>query len=267
MKEQILYKYQDWTNEYHRKSFRNGQVYFANNFRFNDIYDMNCPFKYKGIFKYTDEDITEELLPIIKRTPLQKEIIETRRQIIKMQKDTYPNKFFTAHMTETLKKNVSQTGVFCLSKTPKSTLMWGHYANSHKGYCLGFNSLKLKEYLDKKFKMKLSILPVTYVHDFPIFDINGITIEDFKISYSKEYLSYKFIQWEYEKEVRILISDFVNQSLTLDPTILTELIFGNKIEIEHKDEISRLYKSKYPHIKVFNSIMSKKTFEMEMSPV
>lgn len=42
-------------------------------------------------------------------------------------------------------KNV---GIFCLSKRWDSVLMWSHYADSHKGFCLGLNREKLANLYD-----------------------------------------------------------------------------------------------------------------------
>ncbi|MDQ1185456.1 DUF2971 domain-containing protein [Agrobacterium larrymoorei] len=38
-----------------------------------------------------------------------------------------------------IKKELSASfGIVCLSETWKEPLMWGHYADSHRGICLGF---------------------------------------------------------------------------------------------------------------------------------
>jgi len=34
-------------------------------------------------------------------------------------------------------------GIIALSSRWDSILMWSHYANNHKGYCIGFDSKKL----------------------------------------------------------------------------------------------------------------------------
>ena len=31
-------------------------------------------------------------------------------------------------------------GVLCLSACDNSILMWSHYADEHKGFCIGFNN-------------------------------------------------------------------------------------------------------------------------------
>ena len=41
----FLYKYQDWNYKWHRKSLMNNQVYFSNNFKLNDPFDLNLPFR------------------------------------------------------------------------------------------------------------------------------------------------------------------------------------------------------------------------------
>ena len=33
-----------------------------------------------------------------------------------------------------------QVGILCLTEVPDSLLMWAHYADSHKGFLVGFNT-------------------------------------------------------------------------------------------------------------------------------
>ncbi|MGF6383844.1 hypothetical protein OKW31_006845 [Paraburkholderia atlantica] len=35
-------------------------------------------------------------------------------------------------------KNANEYGIYSMAETPRSLLMWAHYAESHTGVCLGF---------------------------------------------------------------------------------------------------------------------------------
>ena len=85
-------------------------------------------------------------------------------------------------------------GIICFSKDWNSPLMWAHYGNKHKGICLGFDidDSHLKE--------------VTYFSERMAAEIDmekkygGLT-EDI----IENLLCTKYIDWEYENEVRVIV--------------------------------------------------------------
>lgn len=50
-------------------------------------------------------------------------------------------------------------GITCLSEAPDSILMWSHYANNHRGFCVSYNLLALNQ------KLQFSAVPVLYTQD------------------------------------------------------------------------------------------------------
>jgi len=88
---------------------------------------------------------------------------------------------------------IQNIGVYCLSEDSSNMTMWGHYADNHKGLCLGL--LPSKEVLSEK---------VTYVAGAPkinfseLFD-NKSTENEYKWIFSKHH------DWANEKEWRIVV--------------------------------------------------------------
>ena len=78
-----------------------------------------------------------------------------------------------------------ETGVFSLCEEANNNVMWSHYGNSHKGFCIGFNVAELFNILKDA-----SLGKVSYRGEFP--SINDI--HNLNFIKSKE--------WEYEKEYR-----------------------------------------------------------------
>lgn len=83
------------------------------------------------------------------------------------------------------------------SKNPKSNLMWSHYANSHKGFCIEFKSNFLKA--DK----------VSYQSTIPKLNMIDMLRLKFKLINGEELgqhiwqsLRTKLNEWEYEDEYR-----------------------------------------------------------------
>lgn len=54
------------------------------------------------------------------------------------------NSTCVSHLNSSYHYNQQTTGVLCLSETPSSSAMWGHYADSHHGACLAFKIPKNK---------------------------------------------------------------------------------------------------------------------------
>lgn len=97
---------------------------------------------------------------------------------------------------ESIKADLGKTnGIICLSETWKEPLMWGHYADSHRGVCLGFE-VKAGHYEKIHYRSDRPTLA-----DYKRESIDQLSTEDLrKIAHSK------FNQWKYEREWRRIVS-------------------------------------------------------------
>ena len=89
------------------------------------------------------------------------------------------------------KKVMEQSnGILCFSRTKREPLLWSHYADKHRGMCLGFDvrddTLKEVKYVSRRLVLK-SLRNLT----------KGTAIK---------FLSTKYQGWSYEKEVRVFLS-------------------------------------------------------------
>ena len=90
-------------------------------------------------------------------------------------------------------KFLQTRGVACFSERKDDLLMWSHYANCHKGFCVGFDRGILNE------TVQGSLGPVNYDIDIPKFRLFE-DIPDFLV----KLLGTKSKVWEYEEEYRII---------------------------------------------------------------
>jgi hypothetical protein len=118
-------------------------------------------------------------------------------------------------------------GVFCLSECNNLNLMWSHYADSHKGVCLGFDLDIIKSWFCKK---------VGY-SDQRI-NINLIKLKN-NDNYQKDILSKSVFtkgeDWLVEKEVRCLSKYSGHQGFT--PEGLVSITFGLATSLEDRNFI------------------------------
>ena len=100
-----------------------------------------------------------------------------------------------------------KTLVGCFSSTNKSILMWSHYADNHRGVCIGYDFNKYKHLL----------YPIDYREDY--FDNCSQNVADSPYAADCAKLI-KCIEWCYEHEWRIILTEFMVKKLnSFWPTI------------------------------------------------
>jgi len=105
------------------------------------------------------------------------------------------NKDFRRQFQKWLVEMDKRNALLCFCKNWRNPVMWAHYAENHTGVCYGFD-------VDPK-----SLIDVRYVSErlYP-----NLTLENFLSLFGKDQIedliATKFIHWNYEEEVRILVS-------------------------------------------------------------
>ncbi|MGU5791702.1 DUF2971 domain-containing protein [Aeromonas hydrophila] len=99
-------------------------------------------------------------------------------------------------------------GIVSLTETHRNMLMWSHYADSHKGFCLGYKTNFLEIIKDKSplpKDLKVNFNPQRMIYDSKRFDESVLKdIEDPWISICHA-LTKKSDEWIYEKEHRCIL--------------------------------------------------------------
>lgn len=115
-----------------------------------------------------------------------------------------------------LKERLRKTRLCSFSALPDNLLMWSHYADCHRGICLGFSTRGKVFGLAKK---------VEYLTEYP-------TVDSYSLD-SDSYVKYTFFSkakdWHYEEEWRIVLNaaDRLAEPIyTFPPESLKEIIFG-----------------------------------------
>lgn len=136
------------------------------------------------------------------------------------------------------------SGICSFSTIPDNTLMWSHYADQHKGFCIGFNPRRLKaDDGVSDFPHNVSPRAVTYTTRNPMSlataminrsayagsGPNGPLEQPLSGSIIRlacdAALSTKHLAWAYESEVRLIHYDGQNAVKVASNSII-EIIFG-----------------------------------------
>jgi hypothetical protein len=155
------------------------------------------------------------------------------------------------------RKYDSHTGLLCFSADWTNPLMWSHYANKHRGICLGFdlrNDLVQRvRYEDERIRIAIG-------------DNGELSKLDDELE--KLVLCTKFRDWQYEEECRIFVSLSSCQSEGSlhfypfgDDVCLREVILGPEC-LEKLDTARELVKTRFPTAIVFKARLAFKFFKV-----
>lgn len=135
-------------------------------------------------------------------------------------------------------------GIISLSKTWSNIPMWSYYANSHKGFCIGFHEEKIR---DARIFGKAG--DVTYKDNFPEIKptANKNLQEALENSFNKQFVKSK--AWEGEEEYRLLKNFFPTAPTSskervfkINHDTIAEVILGINSTKETKREIFEICK-------------------------
>jgi hypothetical protein len=253
----LLYKYRVWDDEYQKRILTNNEIYLASASQFNDPFDATLPYRYKDE-ELTPDNIFKKLLvigkeqwPDMPESELHEKMYERQMSGVFESGQYWKDKY-----DELTEERNNKFGILSLTSKKENLLMWAHYANSHQGFCIGFDKFILYETISGR------LGPVIYSESFPkvgLFDDNleGLT----------RILTTKSTDWKYEDEYRITKIDASRKIFKLPDEAIKEIVLGYKMKEEYKYEIVALVKSRFPNARIFQSQMNLEEFKLNMIPI
>jgi hypothetical protein len=142
-----VYKYRNWLDDNHKNVLMKNELFFTSPKDFNDPFDYKIPHDYSLLD--TEEKIQECLLKTKFEsksyyTPSDLEIFMIQfEERLRTQRDNVQEQYNPLYFDAVDK----HYGVLSLSERWNSILMWSHYADYHRGYCVGFWEEKLRSNL------------------------------------------------------------------------------------------------------------------------
>ena len=241
-----LYKFYAY-NENSLSVLKNRTVWFAKPDSFNDPFDCKISFdnsinlqelenflpRYKNFKGVSEKQVEEEM----------QKIRDSRGQVDAEFREIWSNVLKAAD------EQLRNSGVFCLSQCNTNILMWSHYADNHKGFCVEFvrsSQNDLGDY-DKTRRVK-------YMPDYP--SISLLNPDAFDLKFFT-----KAIDWKYEKEWR-LVNEGGNVQERL-PGDISAMIFGLRMTERHKESIRNIM-TDIPGIRYCQSMKVPNQFKLKV---
>jgi hypothetical protein len=255
----LIYKY---------TSFDSGKLILEHSsLRFSQVEALNDPFelsplmdKYKRTLKAKARNEPKLRDGFIKMSLIEKEALI--QYIIKPSIET---------VVDSIKNNL----ILSLTKKENNLLMWSHYADSHKGILIGFDSGN-DFFQGKEHREMTCTYNVHYSEERPeFFDCHTVLskykpIESSVGAYRRMLLT-KSPEWEYEQEVRMFAlskgaSEVSNDNIYLfnfPKEALKKIVFGCQMSNVDKDELAKFIRVLYPNVELFEALLSNSKFDLK----
>lgn len=232
-----FYKYRSIDNiselgaDHSIKGLFHNQAVFSNRINFNDLFDSKIE-----LVKPTAEEL-EKLNNMFEKLRFNSvDGCLSNGEIIPDGND------FTEGLIKEFNSLVDRYPFYCVSKTATNNLMWSHYADSHKGFCIEFKSEYMKA--DK----------VSYQENIP--KINIMDLVRLKLNPSEDgvlrriwaALRTKLNEWKYEEEYRFQANNSMQGGkvpegekfiiIPYGPEFVESVIFGCRMPEKMKEYIT-----------------------------
>lgn len=191
----FLYRY-SVVDDHSLDGLEKSEFYFATPTNFNDPFDCKNLFTFEGS---DDNDWRSFFDMQLQHQEPHLSLQERRRKLEKivrdgMYKDSDTRKEQLRIWGKTLEEESNKLGIVCLSQKPDDILMWSHYSDKHRGFCLKFD----KKIIEKKFYCR----DVKYCPIYPTFTEYIAQSRNKKLH--ETFLLTKSIHWKYEEEYRLI---------------------------------------------------------------
>jgi Protein of unknown function (DUF2971) len=245
-----LYKYEPF-NEQSLKNLKAQGIYFGSPVNFNDPYDCAL---HPVICQPSDNDV-EAVRTCYLNHPLSKAFAKkflapTTKQLREMLiRSGY------AVITDA-QENFKQRGVSCFSEVNNDLLMWSHYGDKYKGFCLEFNTSQ--EPFQKARKVQYSSM-------MPVIDVATLLLHN-SFEVVMDLFSTKSNSWAYEQEWRVIHAQ-AGTFYIYPPDCLTGVFFGPEMSAEAREIICLILQGQNPNVKFWLGRRSRTEFKVEFEEV
>jgi len=208
-----LYRYQSLT-AHSLASLLNDTVWLSTPTTFNDPFDCAITLSRAKLKDSIDLAIAD----IAIRNNTSKEKIFNHDTVTDQDAEAYER------LRTSLKNSMQKIGVLCFSAAPAEILMWSHYANNHKGFCVEYD-------FSEGSHLRNIARPVCYSENIPELSLANLS-QRAESNFLDVCIFTKAKQWQYEQEWRVIMSEGGRSFQA--PAKITSIIFGARMPTEEK---------------------------------
>lgn len=253
----MIYKYRSFETPYKYDVFTRSELYFAKPSEFNDPFESKPRIVGLDTLKerqeHVDNFIKRELgvLKYKEKNALKKRLLLRLSNLELVTRDIH--------------ELLCEYGVFSSSENWNQCLMWSHYSDSHKGFCIGFE-------FDEEFDDDMGLAhKVKYEKNYPELcpEIFNQKTQGKNEKLVEATIGTKSSEWSYEKEIRYikLAREGGNGIYNIKPNKVIELIIGACTTENDKNEIINIVTKHMPWVNIYQAIISSSKYELNRKPI
>lgn len=159
-------------------------------------------------------------------------------------------------MRRAFDETASSTGVLCFSEVPDSVLMWGHYADCHRGTCLRFDP-HIPE-----IEASNLLYQVRYEEERPMV---ARFLERENSGELAQALTTKAKFWAYEREWRAIENRGANVRRPFSPAFLSGIIFGCRTSQATKDLVGGWVSRRSVPVDILQAVPCAETYAIRLA--
>ena len=141
---------------------------------------------------------------------------------------------------------IGYLGIYSMSKNFQSELLWSYYSNSHKGFCIEYES---SEMILGKSKSVIfpKIIEIDYSNSPPIYSLEVMDNIDYE-QFLTLLIGTKSFSWKHEDEVRLLFKE--NGEQEINDTSIKSIFFGARSSNEDINRTIKIMSNKIKYYKI-----------------
>jgi hypothetical protein len=251
----VLYRYRD-TGDRTASIFARRELFFADPVSFNDPFD--CGFHIACEGARNAEVIEAQAFQTVRRerpTWNDSDVLDAAERIAKQIVANHQDQA-SAQFEMSLRRDY-KASVLCFAETHSDILMWSHYADNHKGICLGFRT----DIADSFFA---TVQCVMYSDQYPHLDLRML-VENRHLRDAATWMLTKASHWSYEREWRILDFEQGPGPRPFPPECFSTVIMGCRIPDRDRERVLSWVKHFPTPILVLQSTRSRTHFRLDFA--
>jgi hypothetical protein len=262
-----LYKYRPLTHiEHIPRMLSLGELWFGSARSFNDPFDTSITYNFDGVDTPLAErwaaDAAHRHMPDATEKENRDYVARRLREIRNNPRE------LEVQQAKQIEMAYNRFGICPLTAAKDSLLMWAHYADSHKGICVGLDLTVLRRATIALLKTNdvLECLPVIYSGDMPQVNFFEAMLDHDNPNHAMIFVRVKSDHWQYEQEYRLIIHDRIDIALPIGPELIKEVICGCKmpeIELHHLADYCRV---NLPNARLFKTEKDTRLFRLNILP-
>lgn len=243
-----IYKYRNWTKPEHKRLLTDNEIYFSAPLDIDEQHECNLETDY--------DSVTPDIIYRYAYTAAPDFGIIDEAQRKRFAEDTvkYTPFYDPAHrasMEERARQNMNNSlSIFCVCKHKDNLNLWESFAGGQTGFCVGINTRKMFEnkaifggggkvsYYAKK------DMPKRKAFTYSLLETNEDML---KVIFS---LPDFFAP---EDEYRLFKMNINNKQAKIGQDSIEEIVLGHYISEQHKDEIIKISKDRFPQAVILQS--------------